>query len=257
MNVWEAMLLGLIQGLTEFLPVSSSGHLVLTGEILKVNDPSVSFEVMVHLGTLLSVLVYFRKRILTLVRAIWDKDLADERRIIWYLIIGTVPAGVAGLLLKDFFESAFSNPALTSAMLLVTGALLLATKFAPKDDKRLTWLTAILMGCGQALAIMPGISRSGSTIAVGLLARVNPSVAAEFSFLLAIPAIAGAAVLQLGDLNSLSASQLTPYLAGGAIAFVTGLIAVYAVLTAIRKGQFAWFSYYCFAAGALGLYLFL
>ena len=257
MTYFDAIILGILQGLTEFLPVSSSGHLVIAEALLHVKEPGVSFEVLAHVGTLLSVLVYFRVRIWHLIQSLYTPSMQTERKIILFLIIGTIPAGLVGVLLKDFFENAFSDPITTSAMLLVTGAILLVTRFVKKGEKPLNLWTSIIMGIGQACAIMPGISRSGSTIAVGMIAGVKPSEAAEFSFLLAIPAIGGATVLSFRDLMAADNTHMTHYLVGALFAFVTGLVAVYGVLATIRKGKFDYFAYYCFAAGALGLYLFL
>ncbi|MBN1211248.1 MAG: undecaprenyl-diphosphate phosphatase [candidate division Zixibacteria bacterium] len=257
MSYLDAVILGILQGLTEFLPVSSSGHLVLAQEILGVTDPGVSFEVVVHLGTLLSVLVYFRGRIYRLVQSLFVAEMKEERKIIGFLILGTIPAGLVGFLLEDFFERAFSNPALTSVMLLVTGVILLLTRFIKQDEKPLKLSSALFMGIGQALAIFPGISRSGTTIAFGLYSGVKPSTAAEFSFLLAVPAIGGAAVLKFKDLLALDGALYGQYFVGAIMAFIMGLLAVYGVLTTIKKGKFEYFSYYCFAIGLVGLYLFL
>jgi undecaprenyl-diphosphatase len=257
MTYWDAILLGIIQGLTEFLPISSSGHLVLSETLLGVKQAGVSFELLVHLGTLVAVLVYFRRAIGRMLQSLYHSDRPADRRMILLLIVGTIPAAVIGLWLEDFFEAAFSNPLMTSAMLLVTGFLLLSTRFVPKGDKSPGWLSAVIMGIGQAMAIMPGISRSGSTISFGLFAGVKPAQAAEFSFLLAVPAIAGAVVLKSPELAGLDASLLGPYLVGALFAFLAGLFAVYAVLEVIKRGKFEYFAYYCFAAGALGLYLFL
>ncbi|MEE8575779.1 MAG: undecaprenyl-diphosphate phosphatase [candidate division Zixibacteria bacterium] len=256
MTYFDAIILGILQGLTEFLPVSSSGHLVLTQALLEVKQPGVSFEVIVHLGTLVSVLVYFRAKLWLLIQSVYKREMSEERRIIGFLILGTIPAGLAGLLFKDFFESAFSSPFLTSTMLIVTGVILLATRLRKMPNGDLKRTSTILIGLGQAMAIMPGISRSGSTIAVGLLAGVKPALVAEFSFLLAIPAIGGAALLNFDELISTDVEFLGPYLVGAVCAFLTGLVAVYLVLAAIKRGRFEWFAYYCFAAGAIGLYLF-
>ena len=255
MSLAESALLGLLQGLTEFLPVSSSGHLVLAQALLGVKQPGVSFEVILHLGTLLSVLVYFRRRVWSMVRAVFVPG-DRERRTIVFLVVGTVPAALAGLLLKDLFESAFSSPRLTAVMLLVTGLVLLSSRFAPVSRRGVTLGGALVMGLGQALAIMPGISRSGTTIVSGIWARIDPSEAAEFSFLLALPAIAGAAVLEIDTLAALQADQALAYLAGAVLAFLSGLVAVYVVMKAVRTGRFDYFAYYCFAAGLAGLYLF-
>lgn len=257
MSYFDAILLGIIQGLTEFLPISSSGHLVLVQDYLGVKQPGVSFELLLHLGTLLAVLVYFRSSITDLIRSIWTPTLKTERKMIGLLIVGTIPAGIAGVLLKDFFEEAFSSPVFTSSMLLVTGLILLTTRFVKKRENQVSWGTALIIGVAQSLAILPGISRSGSTIAAGMVAGIQPSRAAEFSFLLAIPAIAGAVVFKGRDLMAVDTAYTGPYLAGSVFSFIFGLIAVYAVLNIIRRGKFEYFAYYCFAAGALGLYLFL
>ncbi len=257
MSYLDAILLGIIQGLTEFLPISSSGHLVLVQELLGVKQSGVSFELLVHLGTLLAVLLYFHTGIVSLMRAVYTPSMKTERKMIGLLLVGTIPAGLAGVLFKDFFEEAFSSPVITSCMLLVTGLILLATRFVKKREGHVSWLTAVVIGVAQSMAIMPGISRSGSTIAAGMMAGVQPSRAAEFSFLLAVPAIAGAVVFKARDLLAVSTADTGPFIAGSLFAFAFGLIAVYAVLKVIRRGKFEYFAYYCFAAGALGLYLFI
>jgi len=194
MSYFDAIFLGILQGLTEFLPVSSSGHLVLAEHILHAKNPGVAFELVVHLGTLLSVLIYFRRRILTLLSSFFKKTETDTRRMNYLLLVATIPAVIAGVFFKDFFESAFSAPVMTSIFLMVTGLILLLTALVPKGDNVVTLWRAIFIGIGQAIAILPGISRSGSTISAGLFAGVNPVAAAEFSFLLSIPTIAGAIV---------------------------------------------------------------
>ncbi len=257
MTYFEAILLGIIQGLTEFLPVSSSGHLVLAQELLKVNQPGLVFELLAHVGTLGAVLVYFRRSIRRLVLALFPGGEREDRRMILWIMIGTVPAGMAGLFLEDFFDQAYSSPVLTAVMLLVTGLILMTTRLVKPGSARVGWKSALVMGLGQAMAIMPGISRSGTTIATGLLAKVKPERAAEYSFLLAIPVIAGAVLLKSGDLANTQSNLVGPYLIGTLMAFLFGLVAVHFVLSAVRRGKFDYFAYYCFAAGGLGLYLFL
>lgn len=257
MSYLEAVILGAIQGLTEFLPVSSSGHLVLSQELLGVDDPGVSFEILVHVATLFSVLIYFRGQVLSMVRSLFDRSLEESRQLILFIVVGTLPAVVVGLLLKEHIESAFESPATASAMLIATGFILLSTRLTTRHTRPLNVGRALLIGVAQALAILPGISRSGSTIAAGMLLGVPPQRAAEYSFLLAVPAIAGAAVLDIKDLSSLPAVNLGPYFVGSVVAFVVALVAVYLVLEAVRRGRFEWFGYYCLAAGGLGLYLFL
>ena len=257
MTVFDALILGMLQGLTEFLPVSSSGHLVLAQELLDVKNNGIAFEVVVHLGSLLAVLIYFRTRIVEIIKSIFDKTLIYPRKIILFIFIGSLPAVVAVLFFKDFFEEAFSNPYLTSIMLIITGIILSSTQFIKIGSEQMKYKSSIIMGIGQALAIMPGISRSGTTIAIGMMAKVKPSEAAEFSFLLSIPAILGAVLFKYDELSSISADLTGLYLIGLVTSFIFSLIAVYAVLKIINKGKFQYFGYYCLAAGVFGLYLFL
>jgi len=256
MTYFDAVLLGILQGLTEFLPVSSSGHLVLAQAILGVKQPGVSFEVLAHLGTLLAVFIYFRSQVTLLVRSVFEGHMKEERAIIGYLIIGTIPAGLAGLLFKDFFERAFSDPMMTSLMLFVTGLILLSTRFYRRGGKGIGILSAIFMSLGQAAAILPGISRSGTTIAAGMACGVEPSRAAEFSFLLAIPAILGGMVLKRNELLNIDSSLIGPYLVGMVFSFLLALVAVHMVLAVVKRGKLDYFAYYCFAAAGVGLYLF-
>ena len=251
------MILGIIQGLTEFLPVSSSGHLVLAQKLLGVKQSGVTFEVLVHLGSLVAVLIYFRVKIWMLIKSLFVPRQIAHRKVVLFLIIGTIPAVMVGFSLKDFFERSFSSPVLASSMLLVTGAILLSTRFVSKSNRKVNLAAAIIMGIGQAISILPGISRSGTTIASGMLWGVDPSEAAEFSFLLSIHAIAGAVVLNAKDLLALESHLAGQYLVGTCSAFLFALLAVYTVLAVVRKGKFEYFAYYCFAAGLLGLYLFL
>lgn len=256
MNYLDAIILGVLQGLTEFLPVSSSGHLVLGETLLGVRQPGVTFEVLVHLGTLAAVLVFFRRQLAQLVRSLVNTEMKTERRMIACLVVATIPAGLAGVLLKDYLAAMFDSPQVASVMLFVTGVFLLSTRWLGERRRKMSLVIAIIIGCAQALAIMPGISRSGSTIAAGMWLGIEPSKAAEFSFLLSVPVIAGAAVLSLGDFGALSPELWGPYLAGSLVSFVVALVAVYLVLATVRRGKLSWFGYYCFAAGGLGLYLF-
>ncbi|MCK4302261.1 MAG: undecaprenyl-diphosphate phosphatase [candidate division Zixibacteria bacterium] len=257
MSYFDAIILGALQGLTEFLPVSSSGHLVLAQEILEVKQQGISFEIVVHVGSVLAVLIYFRACLWKLARSLFDRSLVSERKVVGYLMLATVPAGVVGLLFEDLFAEAFEHPVYVSWMLLVTGVILISTRWALRRSRNLTWSPALIMGFAQALAILPGISRSGSTISAGLHAGIKPSEAAEFSFLLAIPAIGGATLLKAKQLLSVPPEQLGQYSLGAGVSFVTSMVAVYLVLATIRRGCFQYFAYYCFAVAAVGLYLFL
>jgi undecaprenyl-diphosphatase len=258
MDNLTAIILGIVQGLTEFLPVSSSGHLVIGQALLGVEDPGKTVEVALHVGTLLSVLVYFHRRVLTLTQALFRPGLAAERRLILYLVIGTVPAVIAYLWLKPWFDRAYESAGFASAMLIVTGSILLAPRWLTAPARELDWGRSVLIGCAQAFAILPGISRSGTTISAGIALGIRPAVAAEFSFLLAIPAILGAVVTEYEHFATLvRAGAFGPYALSAATSFVVGLAAIYAVMTSVRRGRLHWFAYYCFAAGGLGLAYFL
>jgi undecaprenyl-diphosphatase len=257
MSYIDAIILGILQGLTEFLPVSSSGHLVLAQRLMDVNVTGVGFEIVVHVGSLLAVVVAYRVRILKMIQSLFSEHLIEERREVFNLIIATIPAVIAGVFFKSYFESAFENAVFTSAMLLVTGGILLSTRFTRIGNRDIRAGSALLMGIGQAMAILPGISRSGSSIATGMFSGVQPSKATDFSFLMAIPAIAGALIFKLDDLATLKAMSMGPYAVGAVFSFITSLLAVYSLLKVVRKGKFFLFGPYCLLAGGLGLYLFL
>lgn len=256
MSYFEAIILGIIQGLTEYLPVSSSGHLVMAQEIMGVNPEGITLEIVVHIGSLLAVTIYYRRRLLELFNSFFTKGNPSARKYAGYLILGTVPAAVIGLALEDFFGSMFASPHFTSIFLLGTGVILLSTGFAKRGQSEVSLKTALIIGFAQACAILPGISRSGSTISAGLWSKMDPAKAAEFSFLLSIPAIGGATVLKFSDLLSESSVLAGPYLLAGLFSLIFSLAAIHWMLAIIKKGRFEYFGYYCFAAGALGLYLF-
>ncbi len=260
MSLLEAIVLGVVQGLTEFLPVSSSGHLALAQHLIPgfdVEGAGVLFDLLLHVATLLAVLIYFRKRLLELAAAVFDSGRGAERRLIVLLAIATLPIVAAGFLLKDPLENVKNYPVAVAALLCVTGLVLFVPgwlKARAEDDHSLR--SSVIMGVGQAFALLPGISRSGTTIAAGMLAGVRPSLAAEFSFLLAIPAIGGATVLKMKEISSIPTEALAPYAAGMVAAFLTGLFAIYAVLAVVRRGKFAYFGFYCLALGIGGLIYF-
>jgi len=259
MEIWKSIIVGVVQGLAEFLPISSSGHIVLTQFLLGINQDGILFEVILHLGTLLSVILYFWKSLWNMTKSLWTPSMKQERYWILFLILATMPAIAAKLTgISDTFEAAYNNPVLVSGLLLVTGALLLAPKVIKTKEKNLTWKTALFMGIGQAIAILPGISRSGSTITAGLISGVNPKKAAEFAFLMSLPAILGAVVLKLDAFAELkdNTELLTSFIVGAIAAFISGIFAIYFVMDAVKKGKLEYFAYYCFAAGILGMIYF-
>jgi undecaprenyl-diphosphatase len=260
MQSLQAFLLGIVQGLTEFLPVSSSGHLVIAQALLGVEPGGgIVFEVAVHIATLLAILVFYRQRIGVLTVGAVTAD-ADSWRYIGKLALGTLPAIAVALLARDWIEEQFESPAVVAVCLLVTGCIVWSTRYtlhrgaAPEPS----WLAALVIGCGQAFAILPGISRSGTTVAVALALGLAPLAAAEFSFLLGVIAIAGAGVLLLPELTHVTPDVLHSILVGGAAALVSGLIALWLFVWLLRKQRFFWFSWYAWAAGlATLLVLFL
>ena len=251
MNYLEAVVLGVVQGLTEFLPVSSSGHLVLAQSLMGVELPGVLFEVVVHLATLCAVCWVYRVRLLQLASGLIRRDRAQ---VIYtgMLALATIPAVIVGISLGDTVEAVFESPTIAAGLLLVTGCFVrsirtrgpLATRneLGPKD--------AMAVGVAQAVAIFPGISRSGSTVAVGTALGINTIRMAEFSFLLSIPAIGGAAVLQLRDVSSVGAGiGAGPLAVAFTVAAVSGIFAIHIFLGMLDRRTFHRFAYYCWGIG--------
>ncbi len=269
MAIWQAALLGVLQGLTEFLPVSSSGHLVLGQAILGIEIHDIGFEVFVHFGTLMAVLTIFKSDILLLLKGMKslilfkykNEDSDDEAskglKLLGLLIIGTFPAATIGFLFKDTFEAAFSNPAFVCGSLVVTGFILFASKFANEKVMEFSPLKAFWVGLAQVVALFPGISRSGTTITAGMITGVKREEAARFSFLLAIPLILAVTLLQVFDLISHlpSGKELVNLLIGTMFAYFSGIFAIKWLLAVVKKGWFDRFAYYCFAVGVTGLVL--
>lgn len=257
MTLIEAALLGLLQGLTEFLPVSSSGHLALGQALLGIQTGDVSFEVMVHFGTLLAVVTALRTRIAELVIGCLRRE-PEAWRMALLLGIGTVPAGVIGLTMKLMIEGVFADPAAVAGLLLVTGAILWSTRFAKGQRTHITWGDAIWMGIAQAFAILPGISRSGSTIVMGMWRGVEAREAANFSFLLSIPVILGATVLQVRDLIAQPPGTDAVWILviGALIAYASGVFAIRWLLALLGGGKLGRFAYYCWTVGLIGLVYF-
>lgn len=257
MTYFDAVVLGLVQGLTEFLPVSSSGHLVIAQQILHVREPGVFLEVTLHVGTLLSVLIVYRRKLLSLLVGLFKAD-RDALRYIGLLALASVPAAIVGFTLQDTIEAAFKAPAITGVMLLVTGGILWSTRSVEKErpSSRGTpgWALALAIGVAQSFAILPGISRSGSTIATGLWGGLPGATAAEFSFLMSVPAIAGAALLQAKDMSADVAVIGTGHLIVGFItSLVAGIVAIKALVWLLRKQEFHRFAYYLWPVGLLFL----
>lgn len=259
MSFLEAILLGVLQGATEFLPVSSSGHLALAQNLLgDFVQPGLVFDILLHVGTMVAVIGYFWRDLVGLMTSPWRRNEVGrvQRRMLLLIVLGSVPTAFIGLLFKDFFEGLFDQPVIVCLMLLVTGGVLvLAERYREvgRKEATLTWKDALTVGTVQGLAIIPGISRSGSTIAALLLRGVDGETAARFSFLLALPAIFGAAMLSARDIGQLPTELLPVYLAGTGAAMLTGLLCIHLLMGVIRKRRLRWFAFYCWTVGAAGL----
>ena len=247
---------------------------MLAENLLKVKFDDISFEVFLHFGTFLSVVIVFRRTIWGMIKAVASKGRAvcggssrassldydqtrinEDWRLFWLILAGSVPAGILGILFKESVEKSFSSSLFASIMLLITGSVLLLTRLFREAKGKIKLPDAFLIGVAQAIAMLPGISRSGLTISAGIFRGIEREKAAEFSFLLSLPAILGASALKLNDVlnESNPSSELWVYLIGMILAFMSGCLAIKFLLKVIRKGRFEFFGYYCFLVGSLSL----
>ena len=258
MSIIEAAILGIIQGLTEFLPVSSSGHLELAKWIMgsnAVSEEGLLFTVTVHAATALATLVVFRKEVADIFKGLlqfkWNAELIFSLKI----ILSMVPAAVVGVLFNDEIESLFDGQILlVGAMLVVTGALLFLADKATSSENPVGYLSALLIGISQAIAIMPGISRSGATISTAVLLGIDREKAAQFSFLMVVPLILGKMTKDILDGEiAFSGDQSISLIVGFVAAFVAGLFACKWMIALVKKSQLKYFAFYCFVAGTLSI----
>ena len=253
MTWWQGFVLGLVQGLTEFLPISSSGHLVVTEAAIGLTTPGVVMEVALHVATLLAVVIVYWSRLWELARGVLRNE-RDAWRYVGLLTVATIPAGVVGVLFADFFERMFDSLLTVGIDFVITGFILWSTRGVVRHAWRQEpeFGSAVVIGFAQALAILPGISRSGSTVAAGLWRHVDPVRAAEFSFLMAIPTIAGAAVLQIPDLSTgVAGIGAGPLLLSFATALVAGVLAIRLLVAVLRRRAFHQFAPYCWTIGVV------
>ena len=241
----EAVILGIIQGLTEFLPISSSGHLVLAQHFMALNERGLLLEVILHMGTLAAILIYYRKDLRKLVLDTVD-GIEESRRYMIYLAIATLPAVFAGIFFERRIEFAF-KPSVVIWMLMITGLAVGSTYFIKNRPKiEFTYMIVLCIGIAQAFALLPGISRSGITISVALLLGIKRSAAAKFAFYLAIPVLLGAGVRQMINIANIQQIRVFPLIIGFFTAAVIGYLVIDWLLAVISKGKFYLFSLYCF-----------
>ena len=267
MDIFQGIIIGIVQGLTEFLPVSSSAHLIFIQNILGV-ESSLAFDTFLHLGSLLAVLIYFRADIYKMIRA-WLLSIGDifqhrfregfysdpYKRLAWYVILATIPVGIAGVFLESHVDALFAGALYVPGFFLfVTGTILyLSQRMASGqiDMSHMGWFQSLFMGLGQACAIMPGLSRSGTTIAAGLVVGLDKEFAAKFSFILSIPAIFGAFILQLKDIGLSLGTDGAAVILGFIAAFISGYLAIKWLLDLIQNRSLEIFSYYCWIVGVI------
>ena len=259
MSIWESIVLGVIQGLTEFLPVSSSGHIeigqaLLGTESLKEQEELLS--VVLHAATALATIVVFRKDILTILQGLVSKEDKEQKRFSLFVIISMIPAAIVGVFFDDLLDQLFEGQlVLVCSMLLLTGALLLFAERAKiESTEKLTWGKALIIGIAQAIAILPGISRSGATISTSILLKVDRSQAARFSFLMVVPLILGKMAKDILDGKlQLSEDLVMPFVAGFVAALLAGVVACQWMIAIVKKSKLSYFAYYCWFVGIVGL----
>ncbi len=254
MDIIESIVLGLIQGLTEFLPVSSSGHLELAKAILgdtSVPQESLTFTVVLHFATALSTIVIFRKEVVEILKGLFQFKWNEQTQFSLKIVASMIPAVFVGLLFEEQLEAFFGGKILlVGAMLLITALLLLLADRAKNTDKKVSFLNAVIIGISQAIAMLPGISRSGATISTSVLLGVDRTKAARFSFLMVVPLIFGkvAKDLMSGDIN-FSSSDIAPLAAGFFAAFISGLLACTWMIALVKKSKLSYFAIYCAIVG--------
>jgi len=248
----EAVISGIVQGITEFLPISSSGHLVILHHYFGFKEPQLLFDLFLHIGTLFAVVVYFWRDIIKL--------FTTQRKLLLLIVIGTIPTVLIGYYFKDTLESFFTDIKLVGIMLIATALFLFTAdwagrrKYVSTQMSGLTWLKSLVIGIVQGIAIIPGISRSGSTISSAVLLKVDKAQAIRFSFLLSIPAIIGALVLKLASAAG-GPSITTNMLIGAFFAFIFGLGAIYLLIKCVVNSNLKFFGFYCLVAGGVILAL--
>lgn len=266
MSFITSILLGILQGLTEFIPVSSSGHLVLTQHFFGLGESQdILFELFMHLGTLLAVLVFFRKSLWELTKSVfsWKNTVNREihrknRNLILYLALATISTAVIYALFGDYIKSVYDMPMLVAILLLVTGAIVFTSDYFVEHGipaSNMGFMRSIIIGLVQGLAILPGISRSGSTIAASLATGIKRKDAAQFSFLLSIPAILGANLSEVQAFMSLEKSMLFSYLAGFFSSFLVGYLVIAFLIRLIESNRLKYFAFYCWFVGLLSIVL--
>jgi len=255
-TIWQAVVMGLVQGLGEFLPISSSAHLILVPWLFKWHDPGLTFDIALHIGTLIAVIAYFWRDWIKLILGAFQGTKTNEGRLFWYLVLATIPGAIMGLLLEEKAETVFRNPLLIAVMLIVLGVILY---WADRKGRKLTEINKIslgqslMIGVSQALAIIPGVSRSGITMTTGLFLGLTREGAARFSFLLSAPVIFGAGLIKVPDILANPGMVDAPFLVGMLVSALSGAASIGFLLKYVQKKNFLPFVWYRFLLGAVVL----
>lgn len=256
MTIWQAVVMGIVQGLGEFLPISSSAHLVLVPWLFQWHDPGLTFDIALHIGTLVAVIAYFWRDWVELIRGAFSGTRTTEGRLFWYLVIATIPGALIGFLLEEKAETVFRNPSLIATMLILLGVILY---WADRRGRKLTDVQSItlgqslLIGVSQALAIIPGVSRSGITMTTGLLFGLTREGAARFSFLLSAPVILGAGLIKVPDIIANPAMVNVSFLIGILVSAIAGVVSIGFLLRYVQTKNYLPFVWYRFLLGAVVL----
>jgi undecaprenyl-diphosphatase len=254
MTASQAIISGIVQGITEFFPISSSGHLAILHSLFGFKEPMLAFDVFLHFGTLVSIVIFFRKDIINILR--------KDSRLLKFIILGSIPTFIIGILFKDMVEPLFAAPRLVGYFLVLTGIFLLLASFSAmywkmiRRSRPLGTINSLIIGIAQGISVLPGISRSGATIGTGLIAGLNEEVALKFSFLMALPAVLGANMLKAGQIcGNLVSIGAVSFIAGGLAAMLTGFFAIKFLFVIVRKNMFFLFGVYCVLMGFASIIL--
>lgn len=268
MSIFEAILFGIVQGITEFLPISSTAHIIITEKILGFEFQGLGFEVLLHLSSVLAVILYYRRDLIHMVAGTiaYLKDRSAEHRtsfyFVLYLLVATIITGVLGMLLQQFIEDMMKGRAVIAAMLFLTGVFLIVIERFHDEGQRtaenMTFLDAIIVGLGQTLAVIPGLSRSGTTLIVGLWLGLDRNTAVRYSFLLSIPVILGSTVLTFSDVSAdvFASIGTIPLIVAFIATFIFSLIGIKWLIEFLKRGKLVYFALYCFIV-AIGVYILL
>jgi undecaprenyl-diphosphatase len=250
MEIFQALILGLIQGITEWLPISSSGHLVLFQQLFSLGS-SVAYDALLHLATLIVIILVFWKDILAILKSLISVKWDENTRLFLFIILASIPTAIIGLAFKDWLTALFTNMLLLGVFFIINGLILFLTRFAKNKNKELNWWQSISMGITQGVSIIPSISRSGITVSTGLFFGIKKEKLIKFSFLMAIPAIIGAFIIESKDLVLETPINL---ILGSLTALIIGYFSLKLIIRIIEKGKFHYFAYYCLVLGIIILF---